>query len=182
MWSELPVWGNLSRGSRGRGLSLLLTSTAPSSDGEWREGGGKVKPDSGAGRPAPPPPPVRRGTLHILLWKQKQLWEAPPPPKVRAALWGPSPAHPTLNWLGLGRHLPSLQREAEGMGMGQLCPASLLLILSLSLPQSPPFLPLCLLPPIGTPPPPPPPTISKQSSVPASGRRRWQATGGRQRH
>ena len=42
------------------------------------------------------------------------------------------------------------------MGMGQLCPASLLLILSLSLPQSPPFLPLCLLPPTGTPPHPTP--------------------------
>lgn len=41
------------------------------------------------------------------------------------------------------------------MGMGQLCPASLPLILSLSLPQSPPFLPLCLLPAISTPTPPP---------------------------
>lgn len=74
------------------------------------------------------------------------------------------------------------------MRMGQLCPASLSLILCLSLPQSPPSLPLCLPPspqylphevvvegPL-------PPTISRQSSVPASGRRRWQATGRRQRH
>lgn len=96
---------------RGRGLSLLLTSAAPTPDGDWRGGTAARLPGC-----TPSPSPGGSGTLHILLWKQKQLWEAPPPPKVRDTLWGPPPA--------------------PAPSPGRLCP-SLSLSLSLSLPQSP---------------------------------------------
>lgn len=72
------------------------------------------------------------------------------------------------------------------MGMGKPCPSSLSLSLSLSLPQSP--LPSPFSFPTSAPQLPPThevvverplsPTVSRQSSVPASGRRRWQAAGG----
>lgn len=61
------------------------------------------------------------------------------------------------------------------MGMGQPCPASLPFILSLSLPQSPPFLPLCLLPAISTPTPHPQQSPSRAPSPHQGG------GGGRQR-
>lgn len=136
--------------------------------------------------PNPPPPsPAPPGEGPCTFFCETETAVRPHPSEVGEPRVGPgaltSSPHPKLAGLGKAPPIPPKKR-AEGMGMGQPCPASLPFITLLSLPQSP-FLPLCLLPAISTPPPTPNSGVSRQAPIPASGGGGVAGSlGGRQRH